>query len=179
MGSLRRARPQRSPPAGAIEGLRGLGVQLAQKREWDRVALELAPRLKQLACLSLRVYRVFVVGLGKYFLGVFARQKFDQLDRPFTIGSVCRDADPADVDVGAAIALIGEKDAHVSGKSLVCWIIRIEQQAEIVGIHDGQVTFPSGNGPDLVAIVSLGRTGHVGHNCLGPTLLRPPHRDGG
>ncbi len=52
----------------------------------------------------------------------------------------------------AAIALVGKEDAHLVGERTIAFVFAVEQESEVIGVHDGEVTYAGRDVPDLIAI---------------------------
>ena len=82
------------------------------------------------------------------------------------------DAGAADVDVGAAIVLIGEEHADRLRHRAVLLRLGTEQTPDVVGVGDAHAALPGGDGAQLRRVVALGRTMEVGDHARGPGLGR-------
>lgn len=98
-------------PTGSIHRHNCGGIALAQFCHIQRVCLEVAPGLQQLATGYIGAHRVLVIGLCVPALAFVACQKLDQGTRLLRIASCGGNPCAADIDVGATTVLVGPEDA--------------------------------------------------------------------
>ena len=123
-------------------------------------------------------HRVLRVALGEILLRLRRHQIFQELHRRRLVGRIARHGTAADVDVRAAVGLVGEHHADLGGDLAVLRLLGAHEVDVIVGVADAELGFAGGHALDLVGVAAARRARQVGRDALGPRLglLRPVGR---
>ena len=149
------ARP-RSLPTGQVEAANGLRIQLTEPRQANAIRFEWPPLLLQVRPLDIVHHRVLIGRIRKNRLCLPGRKKLQKLLRGLRAIRPLHHTGTTHIHVRTTPILIRKKDPQRRGNLAIFGVLRVGQQAQIIGVDQRHICKARSNRTHLIPITAWG-----------------------